>query len=251
MNILKTANKKAGENKLVSYIFKMNSKHPTYHLGKDFPQKLEKFVLKFLTDGYEYFGEEFQKIDSFVKQARCELETNPERDDLSLRINPKEKYLLELVAFKIYDEINREEFNKRKNTLIIMPDCLSIHESECEKVETKYGSVCKRCQTDCQAYHITELARKYKVKVLFSKRSLTEQLEHHSEKMGGDMAVIGVACMMMLASGMRKANEADIPARGVLLNFTGCDHWNDNPFASKFDLAALEAILEEKYGKRD
>lgn len=228
----------------------MNSKHPTYQLGKDFPQKLDKFILKFLSDGFEHFADEFQKIDSFVKQARCEINAGSKRDDISLRINPKEKYLLELTAFKIYDEINREEFNRRKKTLIIMPDCLSIHEKECDKVETKYGSVCRRCQEDCQAFQITELARKYKAKVLFSKRSLAEQLEYHADKMG-DMAVIGVACIMMLATGMRKANEVDIPARGVLLNFTGCDHWNDNPFASQFNLDALEAILEEKYGQSD
>ena len=47
----------------------------------------------------------------------------------------------------------------------------------------------------------------------------------------------------------RTAAEVGVPARGVLLNFCGCDHWNDKPFASEFDMAWLEAILEEKYGK--
>lgn len=219
-------------------------------MGSGFDQKLNKFVDDFIKDGFEYFADEFERIDSFVENALCEKETGTDRDDVDLRINTKDKYLLELVAFKMYDRQNRDEFNKRKNTLIIIPDCLSIHEKECEKVETKYGSVCHRCQNDCQAYQIVEMAKKYRAKVLFSKRSLSAQLKHHADKMG-DMGVIGVACIMMLANGMRTAAEVDIPARGVLLNFTGCDHWNDNPFASQFFLESLEKILEEKDAVRN
>ena len=225
----------------------MTAKHPTYKLNPDSNDKLEKFIKKYLTEGMALFETEFEKIDSFVKQARCEKATVSKRDDHILRSHPKEHYLLEFTAFKIYDELNREEFNRRRNTLIIMPDCLSIHEKECKKVETKYGFVCHRCQQSCQAYEITELARKYKVKTLFSKRSLSEQLEYHAKKMG-DMGVIGVACLMMLSNGMRTAFDVDVPARGVLLNFTGCEHWNDKSFASEFNLDALETILKEKYG---
>jgi len=225
----------------------MTDKHPTYQLGDDFNSRLEKFVTKFIKEGFEHFAEEFKRVDEFVKLAHCQMDKGNERTDNDLRVNPKEKYLLELVSFKIYDELNRAEFNKRKNTLIIMPDCLSIHEQTCDKVELEFGSVCRRCQADCQAAQITELAAKYRCKVLFSKRSLEKQLRHHAEKMG-DMAVIGVACIMMLANGMRTAGELDIPARGVLLNFTGCEHWNEKPFASEFTLKSLEKILEEKYG---
>lgn len=225
----------------------MSDNHPTYQLGDNFNERLELFVKKFIKEGFEYFKEEFDHIERFVEMARCQMAEGTDRTDGELRVNPKEKYLLELISFKMHDELNREEFNRRKNTLIIMPDCLTIHEKACDKVELEFGSVCRRCQSDCQAAQITELAAKYRCKVLFSKRSLEKQLRHHAEKMG-DMAVIGVACIMMLANGMRTAEELDIPARGVLLNFTGCEHWNEKPFASEFTLKSLEKILEEKYG---
>ena len=224
----------------------MTINHPTYRLGPDFNNKLDEFVKKFIKDGYEHFSEEFERINEFVEKAR----SDPNRDDSDLRRTEKEKYLLEVVSFKIYDELNREKFNRCKNTLIVMPDCLSIHEKECEKVEKPYGFFCKRCQPSCQAYEIGELAKKYSVKIVFSKRKLTEQIEYFSKKMP-DLSVIGIACVMMLASGMRTAAEVDVPARGVLLNFTGCEHWNDEPFASQFTMTSLEAILEEKYGARD
>ena len=62
--------------------------------------------------------------------------------------------------------------------------------------------------------------------------------------------MIGIACIKMLAEGMRTAAEVGIPARGVLLNFSGCEHWNDQPCASEFSMRWLEDILEEKYGPR-
>ena len=221
----------------------MPDKHPTYKLGPELNSKLETFVKNFLADGFEYFADEFERVDGFVERALLDRG----RDDSDLRRTPKEKYLLELVSFKLYDELNRDGFNKCKNTLIVMPDCLSIHEQECEKVEKSYGFFCKRCNPECRAYEIGELAGKYGIKILFSKRKLTEQLEYFSKKMG-DLSVIGIACIMMLASGMRTAHEVGVPARGVPLNFTGCEHWNDEPFASDFTMASLKAILEEKYG---
>jgi hypothetical protein len=229
----------------VPYIAAMTENYPTYRLGPDFNKKLDKFVRRFLSQGLDYFSGEFARIDAFAQKAQRDRG----RDDSDLRQAEKEKYLLELVAFKIYDELNRESFNLRKRTLIVMPDCLSIHEKECEKVEKAYGFFCKRCQPTCQAYEIGELAREYGVQIVFSKRKLAEQIEYFSKKMG-DLGVVGIACVMMLASGMRTAAEVGVPARGVPLNFTGCEHWNDEPFASDFAMASLKAILEEKYGPR-
>jgi hypothetical protein len=221
----------------------MQQNIPTYHLGDDFRQKLDAFTKQILAEGYEHFSEEFARIDAYVETAR--------RDDhgKSLRRTDKSVYLMELLAFKIQDELNREAFNRAKKTLIVMPDCLSLHNPECEKIETDYGDVCKRCVESCQAYGIGDLARRFGLKIIFSKRKLEKQLEHYQEKMG-DIGVIGIACIKMLAMGMRTAAEAGVPARGVLLNFSGCEHWNDQPCASEFSNQWLLDILEEKYGPR-
>jgi hypothetical protein len=219
---------------------------PTYHFGPHLNEKLDKFVNEFQKLGFERFEQEFAKIDEFVGAARCESQ---DRDAHELRLTTKLEYLLEMVSFRIYDELNRDAFNKAKGTLIIIPDCLSIHETPCEKVEKWYGSICKQCLGSCQAAQIVKLAALYKAKAVFSKRKLERQLKYYRKKMGGDIGVIGVACVLMLAHGMRTAADLDIPARGVLLNFSGCEHWNDDPNASEVTLSSLRSILEEKYGK--
>ena len=219
-------------------------KVPTYQLQQDFHEKLESFTDQFIADGFKLFEKEFSNIDGFVQDA---LEDISDRSDHQLRRSEKERYLLELVSYKIYDRLNKEEFNKKKNTLIIIPDCLSIHEYECQKAEVNHGAICKGCHPDCLAYQITELGVEYNASVLFSKKSLSKQLEFYNDKLG-DTSVIGVACIMMLSSGMRVARELNIPARGVLLDYTGCEHWNKNEFASHFSISLLHDILREKYG---
>ena len=222
----------------------MTQQYPTYHFGKDFREKLDSFVKRFIAEGFKEFSSEFANIDDFISKA---LVDDREKGEKKLRTTPKEKYLLETVAFKIYDELNREAFNKTDKTLIVLPDCLSLHNPDCEKKDTPYGDICQSCTNSCRAYHVVELAKKYNAEVAFSKRKLTKQIEHYGKKMGS-VGVIGIACIMMLSEGMRTAHEVGIPTRGVLLSFTGCDHWNDKQFASGFQLSWLKSILEEKYG---
>ena len=213
---------------------------PTYNLKEGFQERLEFFVDRFLNEGFDFFSEEFKQIDSYV--AKAISKPNSE----SLRLTPKSKYLLELVSFRIYDELNRKAFNRTRRTLIVMPDCLALHNPDCKKIDTQFGDVCRRCTEHCQAFQIGELARKYRAKFIFSKRKLDQQLLRYADKLG-DLGVIGIGCIMMLASGMRTAADANIPARGVLLNFCGCEHWNNQPCASEFTLSTLESILREKH----
>ena len=225
----------------------MEHEHPTYRLLPKTFERLDKFVEQFLSNGFETFAGEFDRVDKFVRQAVAD---RSERDDHSLRRSEKARYLLEMVSYRLYDRLNRDAFNAAKDTLIIMPDCLTLHNPECEKVDTKHGDICRRCLDDCQAAQLSRLARKHRIKVVFSKRKLSDQIEYYARK-SGDLSVIGVACIMMLASGMRRATECGIPTRGVLLNYTGCDHWNETAFASAFAFDQIESILEEKHANRD
>ena len=225
----------------------MSSDAPTYRLGPDFYDRLDAFVDRLLQDGFEQFKSEFAEVDRFIASALAEP---PDRDAHELRTTPKEEYLLEMIAFRIYDRLNRESFNQAKENVIILPDCLSLHNPGCLKTDEKWGDLCQSCTPDCQAAEVTALGERYGVEVVFSKRKLTEQIEHYKDK-AGDLAVIGIGCVLMLASGMRSAAEVGVPARGVLLDFCGCEHWNDHPHASEFAMDRLETILREKYGQKD
>jgi hypothetical protein len=61
-----------------------------------------------------------------------------------------------------------------------------------------------------------------------------------------DLSVVGVACIWMLASGMRAAEAAGVPSQGVLLNYCGCEHWRDDPVVTDAVVERVEAILAAK-----
>ncbi len=217
---------------------------PTYHLGDDFDAKLTGFVNAIQSASTEVFSSEFGQIGEFVAMANAD---ERERDDHLLRRTPAEFYLLEAIACKMYDQANRDAFNRTKETLIILPDCLSLHNPDCSKLDGQWGDVCRGCTPDCQADRAVQLASRYNARVVFSKRKLSEQLEHF-DKQSKSLGVIGIACLLMLAEGMRSAMKLGIPVRGIPLNYCGCEHWNDEPFASAFTFSRLQMILEEKYG---
>ena len=217
---------------------------PTYQLGPDFDEKLTSFVTALMAASDDIFSNEFARVGFFVEMAKADTS---EREDHDLRRTPKPLYLLEAISYKLYDQINREPFNRTKETLIILPDCLSLHNPDCEKRDGKQGDECRNCTPECQAFQVNELARQHGATALFSKRKLKEQLQYHAGK-ADNIGVIGVACILMLADGMRTAMDLGIPVRGVPLDYTGCEHWNDQPFASQFPVEQLRKILEEKYG---
>jgi hypothetical protein len=61
-----------------------------------------------------------------------------------------------------------------------------------------------------------------------------------------DLSVLGVACVWMLANGMRAAEAAGVPSQGVLLNYCGCEHWCDEPMVTDAVVERVEAILAAK-----
>ncbi|HOP05958.1 MAG TPA: DUF116 domain-containing protein [candidate division Zixibacteria bacterium] len=220
----------------------MNNPAPTYCLDSTFRRRLREFTDEFISSGYDRFSREFNGLDRYIEQAL--------KDDCGerLRRTPKVKYLLEMVSFQILDDLNREAFNTAPKTLLVIPDCLSLHNPDCLKEDGPFGDICRQCTPSCQANQMVALADRYNIPAVFSKRNLEQQLKHYRDELG-DYGVIGVACINMLAAGMRSAAEVEVPARGVLLNFSGCEHWQNQPCASEFSMTWLEEILTEKYGK--
>jgi uncharacterized protein len=219
----------------------------TFRLGDDFYDKLEQFTQKVLAEGFAFFGEEFRNVDSFYEKA---INDQSDRDDHTFRRASKPFYLIEALYYKIFDDFNREAFNRAKDTIIILPDCLSLMGEKCQRKRSRFGKKCTRCVPNCQVNKIMEIADRFGVEGYFSKRALEKQLTR-IKKVKPSLAVIGISCILTLASGMRSAKEAGVPARGVFLNFTGCEHWAVKPFPTETAVARVEAILEEKYGIPD
>jgi hypothetical protein len=215
---------------------------PTYRLGPDTCDKLERLAARVLDDGFTTLAPELAGIEDFAAAAEDE---DPERDAHQMRRSPKELYLLETLSFQVLDQVWRDAFNATQDTLVVLPDCLSLHNPKCKKTDGQWGDVCARCLPQCPAAQATELCAKHGATAVFAQRDQEAMLSHHRDR-SGDLGVVGVACVLMLAAGMRASAMLGIPARGVLLEGCGCEHWNDELFGTRFALERLEAILAEK-----
>ncbi len=220
----------------------------TYRLEENFYAKLEKFTDKILVEGFELFKNEFANIDNFYLNA---LFDKSDRSDSSFRQTPKPFYLIEAIYYQIFEQSNRDAFNRAERTIVILPDCMSYLGDKCKRKRTRLGKICARCIPKCRIYQIMEIADKYDIPGYFSKRALTEQLTKIKKESKTTLSVIGISCLLTLASGMRSAKEAGVPARGVFLDFTGCEHWTDQPFTTDTAIGRFRSILEEKYGIPD
>ncbi|UCD94455.1 MAG: DUF116 domain-containing protein [Candidatus Zixiibacteriota bacterium] len=219
----------------------------TFRLGDDFYDKLDRFTKKVLEEGFELFKEEFKNIDGFYEKA---LKDTSKHKALTFIRTPKHLYLIEALYYQAFEYINREAFNKAEETVIILPDCLALMGDKCKRKRKKLGKICTRCVPNCQINRIMQIADEYNVEGYYSKRALTEQIQK-IKKRKPSLAVIGISCILTMASGMRSAKEAGVPSRGVFLNFTGCEHWAGKPFPTETAVERVKAILEEKYGLPD
>lgn len=215
---------------------------PTYALGPDFHARLDALAGDLLPQGLTALQEDFCQIPAFVAAAR---EEDPGRDAHTLRQTPPEVYLLEALTFQVLDQHHTSAFSAAERVLVVLPDCLSMHNPDCLRDEDDLGDRCVHCTPDCPASRATALAERHGARAIFSRRDLEGLLRAWQAREPGSLAVVGVACVLMLANGMRTATALGIPARGVLLEGCSCEHWNDQPFGSSFDLERLDHILTE------
>ena len=149
-------------------------------------------------------------------------------DDTRYRRTPPERYALEFLAFAVMSRQFWPAFAARRHTVLILPDCLRIREKGCARKHTPTGSACTVCHADCLVGRMTEVGRRYGAPAFFSDMDHPKQFKA-LRRLYPDLSVIGVACVLMLAEGMRAAEAAEIPSQGVLLTYCGCDHWTDDP----------------------
>jgi len=219
---------------------------PTYDLrelgeGLAIYARLNRLADRFLEMADAEVGRAFARVPAFVGRAR--LETG--RDDEYYRRTTRERYLVELLSCVVMGRQHWPEFVKRRDTVLILPDCLRRQGSACKRKRTRYGTRCTACDPECAVCRMTVAAARHGAAAYFS------DMEHEKQfralmRPYRDLAVLGVACIWMLANGMRAAESAGVPSQGVLLNFCGCEHWCDEPMVTDAVVEQVEAILAAK-----
>jgi hypothetical protein len=220
---------------------------PTYDLrelgtGLDLYARLDRFADRFLEVGLEEVGAAFTRVPEFA--ARAAVETG--RESEPYRRTSRERYLAELAAIVIMGRQNWPSFAARRDVVVILPDCLRIDWDACRReADGDRGTRCTSCNPDCVAGRISDVAEEHGVATYFAERERAAQFGAW-RRASPDLALLGVACIWMLAKGMRDAEEAGIPSQGVLLNYSACEHWSAAPATTDAVVERVAQILDAR-----
>jgi len=220
---------------------------PTYDLralGEDLEiyHALDRLADWFLEGAEERVGAAFARVDEY---AACAARQQVKPEEFFKRTT-RERYLVELLATVVMTRQLWPAFVERQHTVLLLPDCLAIRGADCGRKRTRYGPRCAACDPECQVSRITVAARRLGADAYFADLDHAAQIKRLIRGKYRDLSLIGVACIWMLAGGMRAAELADVPSQGVLLNYCGCEHWTDPPMVTDTVVARVEQILERK-----
>ena len=224
---------------------------PTYDLrtlggGLEPYHAFDALIADFLKSAERHLGPALANIPKFLEGIRGETG----RDDERYRQTTRERYAVELLACSVMARQFWPAFVERRQTVLILPDCLRIQEEGCARRETRAGSACTMCHRHCLVGRMTETGRRFGAPAFFSDIDHTRQFKA-LKKLYPELSVVGVACVLMLADGMRAAEAAGIPSQGVLLTYCGCDHWTDDTFTTHTAVERLESILAAKAARTE
>jgi hypothetical protein len=219
---------------------------PTYDLralgeGLEPYRLLDALSQGVLDAGLQRLGPVLAQVPAFVAGTAGD----DGRDDARYRKTPPERYALEFLSFAVMSRQFWPDFVARRDTVLILPHCLRIREKGCARKSTRTGSACTVCHPGCIVGQMTAAGRRHGAPAFFSDMDHPKQFKA-LRKLYPDLSVIGVACVLMLAEGMRTAEAAGIPSQGIFLTYCGCDHWTEDPFTTHAAVERLEALLSAK-----
>ncbi len=214
---------------------------PTYLLDSNFGEKLREFGDEFIVIAKTRFSREMSRVCRYVEEYR----KNPVQDDFIWGTFPEEFYFAELTTIAVLNKALWDDFCRADHTILFIPDCLSLMQDKCKRKGEKFLELCDQCVPNCMVNKIVVLKEKYDFREVFAYRDQTEQFEALKKKYKS-VSFLGVACILMLAEGMRSSMSNGVPAHGVPLAYCGCEHWAKKPFPTDTDLSEIERVLALK-----
>ena len=150
-----------------------------------------------------------------------------------------------MVGAEILNRAWRKEFLACERHVVVLPGCARRRrDAECAARRSDAELRCTGCTVGCTVSAATEVATRAGADAL--------AVLHGSDfgrflrlpaLTGGDVGIVGVACVPGLVGAGWRARAQGLPAQCVLLEAAGCAHWRPNATPTTLDLDELARIL--------
>jgi hypothetical protein len=224
----------------------MKHKPPTYFLDGDVGVRLQEFSDEFLELSALHFGHDTANIREYVRNC----EKSGTDDNFAWATFDRDFYYVELATIGVLNRCMWNGFCRADNIVLFIPDCLSLLGDKCKRKGDAFLECCDQCVPNCEVNQIVQFKDRYNFREVFAYRDQTEQFRLLRDKYES-VAFLGIACILMLASGLRTSMASRIPAHGVPLRYSACEHWAKPAFPTATDLKTIEAVLRAREAERD
>jgi uncharacterized protein len=201
------------------------------------------FAATFEAMGRGALGVFTARVDDFLQRV---LPQRGVAEDTVQCSRPRVEYHFNMVGAEILNRAWRKAFLACERHVVVLPGCARRRMSiDCLAVRSETELRCRGCSVDCSVAAATHLANRSGDEALavvhgsdFGRFLASPALS------GGEVGIVGVACVPGLVGAGWRARAHGLPAQCVLLESSGCEHWRERPEPTRLDLAELGRILE-------
>lgn len=202
------------------------------------------FAIDFGRTSEERLGRSTQRVDNFLGWT---LPLRPAREDTVQCSRKRIEYHFNMVGAELLNRAWRREFQACARHVVVLPGCARARQdARCKAQRNETELHCAHCTSGCMVSRATRAAQASGAEAIavlhgsdFGRFLSSPRLS------GGDVGIVGVACVPGLVGAGYRARNRGLPAQCVLLDFSGCAHWLDQPKPTTLDLGDLARALEQ------
>jgi hypothetical protein len=157
----------------------------------------------------------------------------------------REQYHIYMLEIELTNRMYCDEFARADRKIALMPYCLQDFTTNCKSFKNGFDYQCRHCSAGCYQNHSSTILQKNDIEPYIWMEGNMKQLAKYTLKEKRTFAILGIACIPELMSGMRNCRRNNIPVVGIPLNANRCIRWFGEFFPNSVDLNELEKLVSK------
>jgi uncharacterized protein len=206
----------------------------------NFFTSVSEFAQWFKCESIIELGKYTYGVEPFLEKQAKEYK---HREDYFFTGRSETEYHLNMVGAVIMNRSLKEEFEKTRNQVVVLPTCM-VKNPNCQATHNNHFFVCTHCTVGCNVSVITKKMESEGKKTLMIKHSsdLAESFQVWANQ--GETGVVASACALNLVSGGYELKRMKIPSQCVFLDYCSCKkHWNKEHVPTNIDINQIDSLL--------
>jgi hypothetical protein len=206
---------------------------------------LVTFAVQFEAASERALGVFTARVDRFLRHT---LPLRGQREDTVQCSRRRVEYHFNMVGAEILNRAWRKDFRACEHHVVVLPGCArGSADDACGARRSDTELRCTGCTAHCTVAAATDVAACAGAEALAVLHGSDFGRFLRSPALaGGNIGIVGVACVPGLVGAGWRARAQGLPAQCVLLEASGCAHWRTAAVPTSLDLGELARILTRR-----